>query len=188
VSEIIKIERKGKQNEKPIVKDLKEKLIKNLKQRLKIAVSSVENDKFKIDGNIGDIGKLLKKDKVQEKISGFFDQQKRQQSPDVVGEQTGGNNGFGCCYFLFLCFFFSIWFNNISTLQGKCAMGNAEACQENVMAADNFAENFLTLSILDDSNEANVIRNFGFNNGGRKRKRTKKKKRRKKKKGTKKRR
>lgn len=183
VSEIIKIEGQGG--------DKKEAIVKNLKQRLKIAVSSVENDKFNIDSNID---KLLEIGEVQKKISGFFEKYKgffdKNKRPDSVGGQTGGNNNFGCCYFLFICFFFSIWFNNISTLQDQCARGIDGACQENVMAANNFAENFLTFSILDDSDEADVIRNFdfGFNNGGRKRKRTKKKKRRKKRKGTKKKR
>ena len=169
VSEIIKIEGKGG--------DKKEAIVKNLKQRLKIAVSSVENENVnvKIDGKIE---KLLEKDKVQEKISGFFEKYKgffdKNKGPDNGGGQIGGNNGFGCCYFLFLCFFFSIWFNNMSTLQGQCASGqHPTACDDVEMAAENFATDFLTMHFLD---------------GGRKRKRTKKKKRRKKRKGTKKRR
>ena len=168
VSKIIKIEGKGG--------DKKEAIVENLKQRLKIAVSSVENKNVRIDVDDDNIDKLLKKDKVQTKISGFF--KKYENRPDDEDkEQKGGS--VECCYFLFLCFFFSIWFNNMSTLQGQCASGqHPNACRDVEMAAENFADDFLFMQILGNSVEG----------GGRKRKRTKKKKRRKKRKGTKKRR
>ena len=170
VSKIIEIEGKGG--------DKQDDIVDNFKQRLKIAVSSVENKKVRIDvdgssGKLYEVKTLLKNDEVQAKISGFFE--KYEKRPYDTNQKGGSGE---CCYFLFLCFFFSIWFNNMSTLQGQCASGDTIACRHVEMAANNFADDFLFMHILGNSGEG----------GGRKRKRTKKKKRRKKKKGTKKRR